>query len=253
MIDDIQKLIDKYAVWLKEKTDLRQIEDYVEITTPFLDRHNDHIQLYVKKQNGSYILTDDGYTLNDLSVSGCDIDTAKRKQLLVQALNGYGVERKGNAITVKADERDFPQMKHNLLQAVLAVNDLFYTSSPVVQSLFLEDVQSWLDLNDIRYTPKISFVGKSGFSHHYDFIIPKSKFQPERVLRAITNPERSIIQNLLFSWHDTAIVRPQESCLYAILNDSDGLKDNSLNALDNYGIIALPWSKKDQFKEKLAS
>lgn len=45
MIQDIQKLIDDYVVWLRDKTSLRQIENWVEITTPYLDRQNDYIQI----------------------------------------------------------------------------------------------------------------------------------------------------------------------------------------------------------------
>ena len=159
MINEAKKLVDNYALWLKESTDLRQVDKYVEITTPFLDRHNDHIQLYLSKEDESFMLTDDGYTLSDLSISGCEVDTEKRKQLLTQTLNGFGVTRLGDALTVKTDLTRFPQKKHNLLQAILAVNDLFYTASPLVLSLFLEDVQAWLDKNEIRYTPNIPVCG----------------------------------------------------------------------------------------------
>ena len=34
MIDEIQKLIEDYAAWLRDKTSLRKIDDWVEITTP---------------------------------------------------------------------------------------------------------------------------------------------------------------------------------------------------------------------------
>lgn len=38
MIQDIQNLMDTYYSWLKDKTILRQIDQWVEITTPYLDR-----------------------------------------------------------------------------------------------------------------------------------------------------------------------------------------------------------------------
>ena len=41
MIAEIQRLTDEYHVWLREKTILRSVDDWVEITTPYLDRHND--------------------------------------------------------------------------------------------------------------------------------------------------------------------------------------------------------------------
>ena len=55
MIDEIRKLIDEYTAWLKDKTALRQVGDWIEITTPYLDRHNDYIQIYVKRENGNLI------------------------------------------------------------------------------------------------------------------------------------------------------------------------------------------------------
>jgi len=48
MIDEIQVLLDKYLQWLKDKTVLRQVNDWVEITTPYLDRHNDYLQMYAR-------------------------------------------------------------------------------------------------------------------------------------------------------------------------------------------------------------
>ena len=91
MIDEIQQLTNTYHNWLSEKTILREIRDWVEITTPFLDRHNDHMQIYAKSSNGGFILTDDGYTIDDLEMSGCKLNTPKRLDLLHMTLNGFGV------------------------------------------------------------------------------------------------------------------------------------------------------------------
>ena len=44
MLSEIKELLDNYSLWLRDKTTLLQIdENWVEITTPFLDRHNDYI------------------------------------------------------------------------------------------------------------------------------------------------------------------------------------------------------------------
>ena len=74
-------LIRSYYDWLKAKTAWREINDWVEITTPYLDRHNDYIQIYLRQQGNEWVLTDDGYTLADLAQSGCEIDTPRRKAL----------------------------------------------------------------------------------------------------------------------------------------------------------------------------
>ena len=45
MIDEIQRLMEQYLHWLKDKTALKQIDqNWIQVTTPHLDRHNDCLQ-----------------------------------------------------------------------------------------------------------------------------------------------------------------------------------------------------------------
>ncbi len=126
MIDEIQDRIDEYARWLRDKTSLRTVDsEWVEITTPYLDRHNDYLQIYARRDNGRYTLTDDGYILDDLIQSGCSLDSPKRDALLKMTLAGFGVVQKENRLEVQTSAQDFPRRKHDLIQAMLTVNDLF--------------------------------------------------------------------------------------------------------------------------------
>jgi Domain of unknown function DUF1829/Domain of unknown function DUF1828 len=254
MIGDIEKLLDDYAAWLRDKTVLRQIDDWVEITTPYLDRHNDYVQIYAKKANGSFTLTDDGHTIDDLEQSGCKLDSRKRQDLLKMTLNGFGVQAHGKALEVHATPDNFAVRKHNLVQAILAVNDMFYLAAPMVASLFYEDVIAWLDLHDIRYTPKVKFTGKSGYDHLFDFVIPKSRQQPERIVQTINRPSRDTAQAIAFAWIDTKEVRSPESRAYALLNDSEQtLSQTVIEALLNYEVRAVPWSQRETVREELAA
>jgi Domain of unknown function DUF1829/Domain of unknown function DUF1828 len=254
MIGDIEKLLDDYAAWLRDKTVLRQIDDWVEITTPYLDRHNDYVQIYAKKANGSFTLTDDGHTIDDLEQSGCKLDSRKRQDLLKMTLNGFGVQAHGKALEVHATPDNFAVRKHNLVQAILAVNDMFYLAAPMVASLFYEDVIAWLDLHDIRYTPKVKFTGKSGYDHLFDFVIPKSRQQPERIVQTINRPSRDTAQAIAFAWIDTKEVRSPESRAYALLNDSEQtLSQTVIEALLNYEVRAVPWSQRENVREELAA
>lgn len=254
MIDDIRKLLDDYMAWLKDKTTLRQVEDWVEITTPHLDRHNDYIQMYVKKTSSGLILTDDGYTIEDLEQSGCKLASAKRQELLRMTLNGFGVQLQGTALEIHASAENFALRKHNLLQAMLAVNDMFYLAAPVVTSLFYEDVVTWLDLHDIRFTPKVKFTGKTGYDHLFDFVVPKSRRQPERILHTINRPNRDTTMQMVSMWMDTKEVRPPDSKAYALLNDSETTISSSvIDALRNYDVCPVPWSHREEVREELAA
>lgn len=253
----LEPRLEDYWSWLRNETELRAVDDreYVEITTPFLDRHNDYLQIYARRaSDGGWELTDDGHTLRDLEASGCDFSTEKRSQLLKVTVQRLGVQKDRYALTVRASEETFPQKKHDLVQAMLAVGDLFHTASPTVVSLFLEEVEKWLDENEIRYTESIKLSGASGYDHHFDFVIPGFKGIPERVLEAINRPSRSSVERLIMAWQDTREARPSQSEAIAILNDVEkSVPSGSLEALANYDIKAIRWSERDEHAEELAA
>ncbi|MFA5183727.1 MAG: DUF1829 domain-containing protein [Syntrophales bacterium] len=254
MIADIRKLLDHYINWVKDNTKIRKVEDWVEITTPYVDRHNDYLQIYVKRDNSSLVLTDDGYIIQDLENSGCKLESKKRQDLLAMTLNGFGIKKVGNALEVEASRENFNFKKHNLIQAMLAVNDLFYLAGPMVINLFLEDVTLWMELNEIRYVSKVKFTGKSGLDHTFDFAIPASKEKPERIIRAINRPDNDTAQAMAFAWIDTKGVRQANSKAYAILNDTDkNIQSSVITALKNYDVNPIFWSKRDNFVGDLAA
>lgn len=254
MIDEIQSLLDEYSRWLREKTQVRQVDEWAEITTPYLDRHNDYLQIYARRWNNDYILTDAGYILQDLELSGCKLDSPKRKSLLSMTLNGFGVKLNRDRLEVHTPAASFAPGKHNLIQAMLAVNDLFSLATPMTASLFYEDVVAWLEAHDIRYTSNIKFTGRSGFDHRFDFIIPKSRDQPERIIKTINNPSRDTAQAVAFAWIDIRDVRPPDSKAYAILNDTDRpVPGNVLDALNNYNMKAIVWSGRNTVTEELVA
>jgi Domain of unknown function DUF1828/Domain of unknown function DUF1829 len=193
MIDEFQRLLDQYLAWLKDKTTLRQVKDWVEITMLYLDRHNDYLQICAKRENGAYLLTDGGETIEALRLSGCTLDSPRRQELLRTTLNGFGVKLNNNALEVRASTDHLALRKHNLVQAMLAVNDLFFVTSPIAKSLCYEDVVAWLEAQQIRYIPNVKFTGKSGYDHLFDFAIPKSHRQPERILQALNRPRPSLL------------------------------------------------------------
>src|ERR1700683_3697269 len=112
-VAEIEKLLSDYRQWLQEKTTLREVDDtWVEITTPYLDRHNDSLQIYARQENGGFLLSDDSYTIHDLEASGCNLHTDKRQDLLRMTLNGFGVKLQNEALEVTATVETFPLRKH---------------------------------------------------------------------------------------------------------------------------------------------
>lgn len=253
MQTELNNLVDSYLVWLKDRTVLRQIDDWFEITTPYLDRHNDYLQIYAKKHLGGYVLSDDAYTIQDLKLSGCDLESDKRIILLQQILNGFNVQREGDALVTYASPENFPVRKHNLVQAMLAVDDLFYLARPSIASLFFEDVAFWLDVHEIRYIPNVKLTGRSGFDYQFDFVVPKSRSNPERVISTINNPDRNAAQKVFMAWVDTKDARPTDAEAYAFINDTIKAPSNAvIQALNKYNIHPVLWSQREETVNQLA-
>ena len=257
MIEELNILLDKHRQCLKDKTVVKQIgTEWAEITTPYIDRHNDCLQIYARKDGAGYLLTDDGYTINDLLSSGCHLESPKRQNLLKTTLSGFGVKLDQGQLVVHTTPENFSLKKHSIIQAMLAVNDLFYLASPYVESLFIEDVTNWLELSDIRYTPHVKMTGKSGYDHSFDFVIPKSKQnnQPERIIQAVSNPNKGSAENLLLKWVDTKEARQTDSSLYVLLNDEvSPVSLSVIDALINYDIKPALWSQREEVREILAA
>jgi len=250
----IEDLVARYHAWLRDRTALKKIRHWTEITTPFLDRHNDCIQIYARREESGFLLTDDAHTLNDLEMSGCTLDKPKRREMLLTTLNGFGVRLVEGALQLHATADNFALRKHNLIQAILAVNDLFYLATATVKNLFFEDVNAWLDLIGVRYLPRVKVPGVSGFDHVFDFAIPKSPSQPERLLKAVTNPNRETAQSFAFAWLDTKENRPANAMALAIINDNERAVPNTVtDAFRAYGIESVLWSQRERARERLAA
>lgn len=168
-------------------------------------------------------------------------------------MNGFGIRREGDSLQVRATAQECPLHKHNLVQAMLAVNDLFYLSVPVVTNLFLEDVTAWLELHDIRFTPNVKFTGRSGYDYTFDFVVPASRRAFERLIRAVKRPSRDLAESLAFSCVDTREVRPVASTFYAFLNDEHRAPIPAIGDALRRDIVPVVWSTREAMRQELAA
>ena len=219
LIDNVEDLVNRYIRWLKSKTILRQVdEEWVEIETPYVDRHNDFISVYIRQENNVYELNDGGYTIGDLKMSGYSFVKRQHVQILNETLNSFGVKiRENDMMYTYATIDTFAVRQHSLIQAILNLSDIFFTKTPRVEKLFCESVKDWLDKCKVRYTENIKICGKTGFDHVINFLIPQSKKYPERLVQAVSNPNKDSIQNVAFKWGDIRGER-EGAKFYVVLN-----------------------------------
>lgn len=245
----------QYIDWLTANIEQNKINDNTyRITLPFLDRHNDMIDIYIVDHNGKYELSDDGNTINDLELSGVSLKNGRRKVLLNEILNSYGIKLgDGNALISDASTDNLPLKKHMLSQCILKIDDMFYMSKHNVQSVFIDDVRKFLDDNNVRYVPGASFTGKSGYPTMYDFTIAKYKNNPERNIKVVNHLTNENAKSIIFGWIDTRDARKVVSQLYTFINDEKKAPQDALNALKEYQINPVLWSEKNNYLSELTA
>ena len=236
--------IDNYLKWVKDNTVEEQLPDgWTEIATPFMDRHNDGLIIYAKEDRGEILLSDDGYIIGDMEMSG--VAVGRRQKAIVQFFSSYGVEITDNKeLQIKATRHNYPVKQHLMLQAMMAASDMFVPSKHGTSAgtIFLDDVNKFFDKNDIFPTPNVQFTGKSGYVHKVDFVIPKARKHPERFVYAINKPDESKVISAIFRWNDIRQIRDLTTSMLAVLNDSSKVPDDAMAAFSNYTAIPVRWS-----------
>ena len=257
----IDELIEEYFKFLKDKTSIHtdEITGWSVISTPYLGIFNDTIELFIKKNNGKILLSDDGKTIHNLDLVGANINRSpRRKEILDKIFLNYGISSKGDEIITEATEKDFPQKKHNLISAIVEVNDLYTLAKHTIATIFKEDVQQYLDEQEIVYTPQFISKGSTGLEFTFDFQIAYK--QKEIVIKSFNNINKLNLPNFLFSWEDIKTAREKVTQknvigLAIINNEEKEIKHEYLDALTSKGADYILWTdrNKKENQRKLAA
>jgi hypothetical protein len=255
-MSDTNLLVESYLEWIQVGVRAESLEnDVTELTTPFLDRNNDHLQIYAeRKDSGEFLLTDDGYIMAELKSSGVERQGRRREELLTDVLRGHGVVLSNKELQVTATHDSLGRSIHSLVQAMLRVDDMFVLAQPRVEAIFLEGVEKFLDTRGVRYSSRVKLAGRSGLDHLFDFVIPKSISAPERVLQVVNSPRRDRAESLMFAVNDTKTARGHDVEFFALVNDSRrNIPPEIMDAFRSYEITATKWSRREEMVAALAA
>ncbi len=248
---------DNYIDWIKENVYQHEVLPGIyRFTLPFLDRHNDLIEVYIWKDGNDFRISDNRYTISDLELSGLNIfSSSKRTAIYHQILNAHGIsETEDHELFVSGKPSELPMKKHMMAQCIQKIGDLFYLAQPNIKSLFLEDVQQYLDQTEIRYISDVSFIGKSKLPTNYDFVIPKSKQAPERIIKVVNHLTTEYTRSILFTWGDISEARKEETRLLTFIQDEEKkISQDAITALIEYDIKPVLWSKRKEYEKILTA
>lgn len=140
----VEKVKDSMSDFFSEFIDSTYVTEGIDgtaiISTPFLDRHNDVIEIQVSESEGGFVLSDGGYFISDIHMCGCNPNRGKRFQLLSTILTSSGSALENGIITKRVNKTEFGAELFAFIQALLSIGDLYYTSESSVATMFFDDV-----------------------------------------------------------------------------------------------------------------
>ncbi|PNZ80684.1 DUF1828 domain-containing protein, partial [Staphylococcus microti] len=208
----IEQKMNDYFKWLKQSYKYKKIDSSTEITTPFKNHLNDYIRIYADLlPSGDIILSDDGLTINELEMSGIDVNTKTRIKLIQSVLNQFNLSLKDDEIIADVKNESFAQSKHNLIQGILKIYDLTMTSKNNVSNLFYEDVFKFLYEEEIIGSEKVSVSGESGIKYSIDYILPETKSKAEKLINFANNLDFNKVTTDIYIYRDVKPNRPSRN------------------------------------------
>lgn len=250
MTNECAFLADTYRNWLSNEINAREIDVGCELTTPFLDRHNDHILVFAEREGERIHLSDDGFALRELRYSGFKPNTGKRRSMWDSLVRSFGLKEVEGELVAEATDRTLGQKTHDLVQAIVRSEGLHDSSPHRVRAMFAEDVRHYLSLNGVPGSPSVKLDGKSGYVHEVDYLVPSMGGKPERIVQAIQSPTKNIVSSALFVLNDIR-ARRENSDAIAILNDAEHLPADPVAALANYSVRHFKWSEREHLVNEI--
>lgn len=121
--------------------------DRFRVFTPFMFEDGDHLSIVLKRENGTWILSDEGHTYMHLTydLDEKDLQRGTRQKIITNALSVFTVhDREGELIISITDDR-YGDALYSFVQALLRITDVTYLSRERVRSTFMEDFRTFME------------------------------------------------------------------------------------------------------------
>ena len=117
------------------------------IFTPFMFEDGDHLAIILKRENGAWILSDEGHTYMHLTydLDEKDLQRGTRQKIITNALSVFSVHDREGELIIPIQEERYGDALYSFIQALLRITDVTYLSRERVRSTFMEDFMAFME------------------------------------------------------------------------------------------------------------
>ncbi len=248
---DSFEVVSAYLRWLGENTAASPQGEWTVVTVPFLDRHNDQLQIFVRRHPDGFELTDDGYVLSDLESSGVTLSTPRREWVSTIARR-FGVQLQGSELSARASGADVPYSFHALLQAMLAIGHQASGDRKATARSFPSEVREYLESLQLPLKRGTRLQGRSGLTHQFDYVLTPPGGRHPRVVAIIGAQAREKLRRVVLGWNDVRERNRLEEPITVIVDDRIWpLPQELFELCQSNGVRAIPWSARNDIAAAL--
>lgn len=121
--------------------------DRYRVFTPFLFEDGDHLAIVLKRENGSWLLSDEGHTYMHLTydLDEQDFRTGTRQKIIENALQAFRVDDRDGELVLRVPDERYGDALYSFVQALLKISDITFLSRERVRSTFLDDFRVFIE------------------------------------------------------------------------------------------------------------
>ena len=117
------------------------------VFTPFMFEDGDHLSIILRKENGGWVLSDEGHTYMHLTydLDEKDLLIGTRQKIISNALSLFSVQDREGELLIPIPDDHYGDALYSFTQALLKITDISFLSRERVRSTFLEDFRTFME------------------------------------------------------------------------------------------------------------
>lgn len=255
---DVDVIASEWLKFVSNENKFRLIDNsHVNVDTPITDPFGDSISLMISRDGNYYKVTDQGYTIWNLTVRNINVKSknSKRNQILNSIVKFENVKLSSddNEIFQIGTDKNIPQMLNDVTQAVLKVSNLAFSNVTNTQKIFIDDVNEYFSSNNsFNYLAGLKMSGKSNLTYDIDFLFNHKNGKSD-IAQVVDSLSKGLVEKTIGIYFDTEKFRDKnKNASYSLIVPN--LKtDNDFNLADSlksHNIPVMEFTKKDKLKKK---
>lgn len=259
--NQIDNIASEWLDFLKESHQFKMANDHeLRVNTPFVDPFGDSIALMITQSGTSYTVSDQGYTIWNLSVNGANLTDKQSNRFRIMrsilSKNSVSISQTDHEIYKVGSRQDISQLINDVTQAVIQVSGLSYSNRSNTREMFLDDVNSYFNSNkdSFSYLTGMFLQGQSQLKYKIDFIFNLT-VKHRKFANVYHSLSKSLVEQLIGIWSDTLEYRNSQGNnnvpLNIIIPKIDSKQQQFADSLSRHDIEVIPFENKDKLKEAL--